>query len=293
MSESFNLSWSNFESAALQTVQNLFSDTELVDVTLASEDDKQIKAHKVILCAASPVFKRIITNNPHQHPLLFLRNIDIKTLKSIIRFIYMGQTEVEQEELETFLAVAKDLKVKGLSNEMDTKQSSETYSRQSSEKDTRTPNGMDTKHSSENEMDTRQSTETETKQLYEMDARPVNEVATNTVYGNEVDTEYDLADVYISCKAETKECLQEENSVGDLEVENNSFDEIFAEHSENSTVGSYSKCVNCDYKANTSQALKVHDDAIHKGVRYPCGQCDYKATQKSSLNRHMKRHTQH
>ena len=49
MSESFNLSWSNFESAALQTVQNLFSDTELVDVTLASDDDKQIKAHKVIL----------------------------------------------------------------------------------------------------------------------------------------------------------------------------------------------------------------------------------------------------
>ena len=95
MAESFNLSWSNFESAALQTVQDLFSDTEFVDVTLASDDEEQIKAHKVILCAASPFFKRIISNNPHQHPLLFLRNINIKTLKSIIRFIYMGQTEVD------------------------------------------------------------------------------------------------------------------------------------------------------------------------------------------------------
>ena len=37
----------------------------------------------------------------------------------------MGQTEVEQEELETFLAIAKDLEVKGLTSEMETKESNE------------------------------------------------------------------------------------------------------------------------------------------------------------------------
>ena len=47
-------------------------------------------------------------------------------------------------------------------------------------------------------------------------------------------------------------------------------------------------CNDCDYKA-----LKLHNEAVHKGIRYPCYHCDYKATQKSSLNRHLKRHTQH
>ena len=135
----------DFHKDILHFAGSVRESSAFANVTLVAEDDYRIEANQLILSAASPFFKRIISNNPHQHPLLFLRNIDIKTLKSIIRFIYMGQTEVEQEELETFLAVAKDLKVKGLSNEMDTKQSSETDTRQSSEKDTGQPNGMDTR----------------------------------------------------------------------------------------------------------------------------------------------------
>ena len=35
----------------------------------------------------------------------------------MIRFIYLGQVEVEEENLQEFLATAKDLKIKGLSEE--------------------------------------------------------------------------------------------------------------------------------------------------------------------------------
>ena len=114
--EKLSLAWNEFEDTSVQNCRNLLCDTEFVDVTLASHDDEQIQAHKVILCSASPFFKRIISKNKHQHPLLFLRNVQMKTLKSLINFIYLGHVEVEQEDLNEFLEVAKDFEIKGLSN---------------------------------------------------------------------------------------------------------------------------------------------------------------------------------
>ena len=115
--EKFNLAWRDFEFSVSQTVRDLLSDTDFTDVTLASHDEEQIKAHKFMLCSASPFFRRILLKNPHQNPLLFLKNVNIKTLQSIINFIYLGQTEIEQDELEEFLATAKELEIKGLSTE--------------------------------------------------------------------------------------------------------------------------------------------------------------------------------
>ena len=125
MSQFLCLNWAEFEADSFTTIQSLLSDTEFADVTLVSHDEEQIKAHKVILCAASPFFRRIISKTTHTHPLLFLKNINQKILKSIIRFIYLGHTEVEKDEVEAFLNIATDLEVKGLASDMDAKNSSE------------------------------------------------------------------------------------------------------------------------------------------------------------------------
>ena len=50
-------------------------------------------------------------------------------------------------------------------------------------------------------------------------------------------------------------------------------------------------CKKCEYKATSQTNLKIHANAIHEGVRYPCNHCEYKATQKSSLNCNMIRHS--
>ena len=49
--EKFNLTLSDFDTSAIQTLGDLLVDTDFVDVTLASHDDAQIKAHKVVLSA--------------------------------------------------------------------------------------------------------------------------------------------------------------------------------------------------------------------------------------------------
>ena len=47
-------------------------------------------------------------------------------------------------------------------------------------------------------------------------------------------------------------------------------------------------CQQCDYETSTSRTLRIHEEAIHEGVRYPCDQCDYEATQKCHLKNHRK-----
>merc|ERR1740124_1479188 len=98
------------------------------DVTLAC-DDEQIQAHKVILSACSPFFRNILRRNSHQHPLLYLKGVKYTDLQSVLNFMYHGEVNVAQEELNSFLAVAEDLRVKGLTqNNAESQQSSSKQS---------------------------------------------------------------------------------------------------------------------------------------------------------------------
>jgi len=48
------------------------------------------------------------------------------------------------------------------------------------------------------------------------------------------------------------------------------------------------KCNQCDHVAKNSRSLKMHMDAIHKGVVFMCDQCDYSSRHKCNLNSHQK-----
>merc|ERR1719328_223783 len=112
-SEKFCLRWNDFESNISVAFRELREEKDFFDVTLAC-DDSQVSAHKVILSACSPFFRNILRRNPHQHPLLYLKNVKFSDLQSVLNFMYQGEVNVAQEELNSFLAVAEDLRVKGL-----------------------------------------------------------------------------------------------------------------------------------------------------------------------------------
>jgi len=112
-SEKFCLRWNDFETNISLAFRELREEKDFFDVTLAC-DDSQVQAHKVILSACSPFFRNVLRRNPHQHPLLYLKGVKYKELLSVLNFMYMGEVNVAQEELNSFLAVAEDLRVKGL-----------------------------------------------------------------------------------------------------------------------------------------------------------------------------------
>jgi len=112
-SEKFCLRWNDFETNISSAFRELREEKDFFDVTLAC-DDSQIQAHKVILSACSPFFRTVLRRNPHQHPLLYLKGVKYNELLSVLNFMYLGEVNVAQDELNSFLAVAEDLRVKGL-----------------------------------------------------------------------------------------------------------------------------------------------------------------------------------
>jgi len=113
MTEKFCLRWNDFETNISSAFRELREEKDFFDVTLAC-DDSQVQAHKVILSACSPFFRNILRQNPHQHPLLYMKGVKYSELLAVLNFMYMGEVNVGQEELNSFLSVAEDLKVKGL-----------------------------------------------------------------------------------------------------------------------------------------------------------------------------------
>ena len=131
-SEKFCLRWNDFESNISVAFRELREEKDFFDVTLAC-DDNQVQAHKVILSACSPFFRNVLRKNPHQHPLLYLKGVKYQELLSVLNFMYQGEVNVAQEELNSFLAVAEDLRVKGLTQSNSGSKSSSSPSHRSRE----------------------------------------------------------------------------------------------------------------------------------------------------------------
>ena len=108
------MTWDVFSENSCNTIRNLYTDTSFTDVTLLTEDDQQISAHKVVLASGSCFFRRILMKNFHKNPLIYLKGIKFSDLKSIVRFIYLGETEINRNEVESFIRTGKDLQINGL-----------------------------------------------------------------------------------------------------------------------------------------------------------------------------------
>jgi len=115
--EKFCLRWNDFETNISSSFKELKNDEDFFDITLACAGEKQVQAHKVILSACSPFFKSILKKNPHQHPLVYLKGVQYEEVLSVVNFMYHGEVNVAQEDLASFLAVASELQVKGLSQD--------------------------------------------------------------------------------------------------------------------------------------------------------------------------------
>ena len=119
MSEKLCLKWNDFQENVNTAFGRLREGTDFVDVTLACEDGQQVEAHKVILAASSPFFDNLLKKNRHPHPLIFMKGVKFEDLLAIVDFLYCGEANVYQENLDSFLCIAEDLKLKGLTGQQD------------------------------------------------------------------------------------------------------------------------------------------------------------------------------
>ena len=119
--DKYTFSWHTYSDHLRDILKELSSDDSFADVTLVTDDKKQMKAHRNILSAGSSVFKDILQiNTSNSHPVIYLRGIQHSEMESILQFIYLGEANVLEKRMNEFLTVAKKLTFQNLEKELRT-----------------------------------------------------------------------------------------------------------------------------------------------------------------------------
>ena len=88
----------------------------LCDVTLMTKDDKELKAHRNVLSAASPFFFKLLQSDmkENREGIVRFEEISSAVMEEVLEFIYTGSVEVTQENVEDLIAAANYLLIPGL-----------------------------------------------------------------------------------------------------------------------------------------------------------------------------------
>jgi len=114
--EQYHLKWNDYHSSLTKCFRDLRTNDEMLDVAIIA-DGRTFKAHKLVLSACSPVFKAMLKkgrNQPCLQPFIFLHGVNYEDIQAILDFMYNGEVSVNQDDLRSFLSIAEDLRVRGL-----------------------------------------------------------------------------------------------------------------------------------------------------------------------------------
>ena len=268
--DTFYVTWKQFKAHLMVNQQELFHEKHFADVTLVSDDGTQLTAHKVILSACSSLLKNLLLNNPHPHPLLFMRGIKKGHLLSILQFMYCGEVRIPRDDIDEFLYICKDLKVEGLDSSFDINL-----------------DGTDEMKNMDNEK------QENTEAIMQDDVNQGSEANSDHNDDSDVEsTEFNtLTNIDFVEDIEVNQLIEPNNGLYscdecDMKTVRRS---SLKTHKDSIHGGIRYECDKCDYKATKLGNLRRHKHVKHEDPKYSyfCNHCEYKATQKEYLDRHM------
>ena len=254
----FNLKWNDFQENFSNSFRTLRKEKDLFDVTLVSDDEEHILAHKLILSSCSGVFKSILKKtSTSQQPLIYLSGVSSSNLVFIMDYIYQGEVDIPQEQLDEFLGVAKKLKIEGLTNEEEIK----SNNRNESEK------------TKERECIIQQKEEVEVKdETQSPDMPSINKGSFQKLSAKNI---WNFKKEKKTIDATGKPIVEIDKMIDDLIK----FDD-----------GSHT-CSVCGLTAKLKGDMKRHIETHIKGLSLPCQNCDTILTTRRALQRHMSVHS--
>jgi len=250
-----------------------------MDVTLSCEGE-QLKAHKVILSACSLTFKNLLKKTPSQNPVILLWDVSPRDLSAILDFMYNGEVNVKQEHLNSFLAVAEKLRVRGLCQDGKSSSSSskdnqsKPRSRVASSNDTPTPKRPKFSSSEEND---------------------IQEIPVTPAVKQEK-TETAATAVYPAAAAVVAQDMMVVNPE-DYGGEGEDYGEYYDDDGgyaggvdpvDPTQSGKGNQCVTCGKHFSRNSALKTHIRDIHEnqGKSFHCSECNKSCKSESALKMH-------
>ena len=253
-SEKFCLKWDDFQHNIVSSFNDLREDSDFSDVTLVCDEDHQINAHRIILTACSTFFRTVLRRNKNSHPIIYMRGLKAKDLVALVDFIYHGETNIFQEDLDTFLALAEDLQLKGLTGSL-ANQDLDIEKWLTEPKVTRKTEKYGQKQDNE-------PVQQFSPSLYDS---PFDEYKTQThvvsaEVGNSVES-------MVNHDAKL-EAMMDRNTDGD----------------------NMWRCTLCGKKTNKRSDMVRHIETHIEGLSYPCNQCGKISRSKMNLQSHMSRY---
>ena len=90
--------------------------SHLCDITVLTKDDKEFKAHRNVLSAASPFFFKLLESDMRENREGIVRFEEISgaVMEDVLEFIYTGSVEVTQGNCKDLIAAANYLLIPGL-----------------------------------------------------------------------------------------------------------------------------------------------------------------------------------
>ncbi len=124
-SSGMRLQWHDHGRDLLDLARDLCGQGELADVTLACSEGRELfSAHRMVLAGASNYFRRVFRGLAGwKHPVVFLKSVSAEQVEHFLQFIYFGEVSVPSHQLESLIATAKELGIKGQTGRI----SSSTY----------------------------------------------------------------------------------------------------------------------------------------------------------------------
>jgi len=306
--EKFCLRWNDFENNISSSFRELREDKDFFDVTLACEDN-QLQAHKVILSACSPFFRSVLKRNPHQHPLLYLKGVRYESVLAVLNFMYHGEVNVAQEELNTFLSVAEDLKVKGLTQGSEKSGEDRSQSHKVQHQAKKYPevqhqplvNSLAPRAAAvrpvpkarpqNEEVTSLPAIKTETPILVEED--PSQDIGGGQLVGLEVQEQYHDDQSYSYEQEEYDTSMQGydegHQQQGDISTGDLDFDTFFNQNVARMDGARGLQCLLCSKISENQCSMKIHFEVHHYHLEYKCPGCPMNYRTKNSLCVHRKR----
>ena len=119
--------WRDHSNELSKLSRELFGQDDLSDVTLTCRGGAAYHAHKMVLVAASTYFRNFfkeVKGKITQHQVIFMKDIEPAIMEHILQFLYLGEVEVPNDDVEAIIKISRELGVVGLST-IKTKEESE------------------------------------------------------------------------------------------------------------------------------------------------------------------------
>ena len=261
-----------------EMLHEMMKTNEFSDVTLVCDDKKQIKAHRNILSASSPVFKNILQiDTQSNHPVIYLRGIKYQDMESILQFIYLGKVTFYQERMNEFLFVANNLEIKELTKNVEEVSEPVTSDRTEGLGLFAQPkvSGQSPKVNSpvKNCKNPVNNVNIEEK----METEAIDKVDLTLAEDFEETQEEEGEVVKFACNQCQYQTAEEEDMT----------DHIKTVHESIPARESKYPCNQCGKQFTFESNLRTHIQSTHEAVKYSCTKCPYETTKQEKLTNHV------